>query len=265
MVVVRTVGIALVVAALGTIPAAGFSLGAHAAILKGALDDGNTLNAQALTWITGSLTGGGNLGADRHQLSPEKHFDSAKNPAEICQLWEKGLNDALKRAVELAAPVGMEKRELDDRQEALEAFGEATHALADFYSHTNWIELHELSHYQTPLAIPQAPILGQRCDSSAFSPRLHSGYFSPSHGFSGCPSAGPPAGFGSCHSQLAKDEGTSGHGKDKIGGGNVTYHEAAVAVSIRATRSAWKALHDRIVARYLTDATDGECVFTKLA
>lgn len=266
MIVVRAVGIALVIAVLGAIPVAGFSLGAHEAILKGALDDGNTLNAEALKWITGSFAmGGGNLGSDRHQLSPEKHFDSAKNPMEICQLWERGLNAALKRAVELAAPVGIEKRKLDDRQGALEAFGEATHSLADFYSHTNWIELHELSHYQTPLAVPQAPILDQRCAPSAFSPRLHSGYFSLSHGTSGCPSAGPPAGFGSCHSQLAKDEPTSGHGKDKIGGGNITYHEAAVAVSIRATRSAWRVLHDRIVARYLTDATDGECVFTKLA
>jgi hypothetical protein len=94
---------------------------------------------------------------------------------------------------------------------------------------------------------------------------LHSGYFSLSHGISGCPSAGPPTGFASCHSQLAKDERASGHGKDKIGGGNITYHEAAVAVATKATKSAWRMLHDRIVARYLTEDTDGECVFMKLA
>jgi len=136
--VIRAVGLALVVAALGAVPAAGFSLGAHAAILKGALEDGNTVSAEALKWITGSFAlGSGNLGSDRHQFSPEKHFDGAKNPADICQLWEKGFNAAMKRAVELAAPVGIEKRDLDDRKGALEAFGEATHALADFYAHTN--------------------------------------------------------------------------------------------------------------------------------
>jgi hypothetical protein len=45
----------------------------------------------------------------------------------------------------------------------------------------------------------------------------------------------------------------------------VTYHQAAKAIATRATRTAWQALHDRIVARYETDATDGECVFMKLA
>jgi len=264
MTVLRVLVIVVVVAVLGTIPAAGFSLDVHEAILKDALGDGNTMSAEALTWVTGSFFGGGNRGSDRHQMSPERHFDGARNPTEICDRWKKGLDTFLKKAVELAAPKGVEKRELEDRKEALEAFGEATHALADFYSHTNWVELHELSHNATPLAMPEAPIFDQRCDPGAFSSRLHSGYFSVSHGASGCPSAGPPAGYPSCHSQLAKDEGTSGHGKDKVSG-NVTYHEAAVALSIRSTRHAWKVLHDRIVAKYLTDATDGECVFTKLA
>jgi hypothetical protein len=264
MVVVRVFAIVMIVAVLAAMPAAGFSLDVHEAILKDALGDGNTMSAEALTWVTGSFFGGGNRGSDRHQMSPERHFDGAKNPAEICDRWKRGLDAFLKKTVELAAPKGAEKRELEDRKGALEAFGEATHALADFYSHTNWVELHELSHNATPLAMPQAPILAQSCDPAAFSSRLHSGYFSVSSGASGCPSGGPPAGYPSCHSQLAKDEATSGHGKDKISG-NVTYHEAAVALSIRATKSAWKALHDRVVAKYLTDTTDGECVFTKLA
>jgi hypothetical protein len=264
MISARVLAVVAIVAVLGTIPAAGFSLDVHEAILKDALGDGNTMSAEALNWVTGSFFGGGNRGSDRHQMSPERHFDGARNPTEICDRWKKGFDTFLKRAVELAAPKGAEKRELEDRKGALEAFGEATHALADFYSHTNWVELHELSHNRTPLAMPQAPILDQRCDPAAFSSRLHSGYFSVSHGASGCPSAGPPAGYPSCHSQLAKDEGASGHGGDKISG-NVSYHEAAVALSIRATKSAWRALHDRIVAKYLTDATDGECVFTKLA
>jgi hypothetical protein len=269
MAVARLVGIPLVIVALAAIPTppvAAFSLGVHEGILKDALGDGKTMSAEALKWVTGSFTSGvGNLGADRHQLSAELHFDNAKSPTEICKLWQRGPNALLDHAVELAAPEGPEKRLLKDRQKALEAFGEATHAIADFYSHTNWIELHEPSHSQAPLSIPQAPIHGQKCDPAAFPLRLQSGYFSLLHGLDGCPSSGPPARFAYCHSQINKDEPTKGHGKDRIGGGSITYHQVARALATEATRTAWQTLHDRITARYSSNATDAECLFMKLA
>ena len=102
MALLRPLAIILIVAVLAAMPAAGFSLDVHEAILKDALGDGNTLSAEALTWVTGSFFGGGNRGSDRHQMSPERHFDGARNPADICNRWEKGLNTFLKRAVELA-------------------------------------------------------------------------------------------------------------------------------------------------------------------
>jgi len=274
--------VAVLVASATAPPASGFSLKIHDEILEQALGDGNTMSEEALKWVKGSfLLGLGNAGSDRDQLSPERHFDGARSAADICELWRRKLNTALDLAVTLSAPEGAEKRQLKDRKKALEAYGEATHAIADFYSHTNWIELHGQAFKANPLAIPPAPLLSQKCDPASFPRDLQSGYFNLGSGLDGCPSGGPPQGYQYCHSQLAKDHPDKDHGRVIIAdstarcavltvsgsdGSACTYHRVARWLSTKATRSAWRALHDRILAKYTTDETiDPECLFMKLA
>jgi len=270
MTAARTLAVALLgvlVAAATAPPAAGFSLKIHDEILEQALGDGNTMSEEALKWVKGSfLLGLGNSGSDRDQNSPERHFDGARSPADICEMWRRKLNAALDLAVTLSAPDGAEKRQLKDRKKALEAYGEATHAIADFYSHTNWVELHRQASRADPLGMPEAPLLGQKCDPAALPQSLQSGYFNLRNGLDGCPSNGPPQGYQYCHSGIAKDSPDHGHGADEIHLDGTTYHKVARWLSVKATRSAWRALHDRILAKYTTDETiDPECVFMKLA
>jgi hypothetical protein len=261
--VMRIVAIAGAVGAAVIVPVSGFHLGPHEAIVRSALPAGKKMDADALRRVIDA-----NLSMDLHQADSERHFDNARDPADICDLWKRGLNNYLDRALTFAEPIGTEKRELADRDKALDEFGYATHAIGDFYSHTNWIELHPPSAggvlFGTP---PQAPILAQSCDAAAFPADLHSGYFdvgstSASNGL-GCNAAARSKGW-ECHSALNKDSKDEPRGSMPFGGGR-NYHEAAVAVAEAATAAAWRALGDRIEARYGTVATDGKCVFAKLA
>ncbi len=237
------------------------NLKVHEQIIREALDDGNTMSSQALGWIITA-----NKLCDLYQFTPERHFDNAANRAMICVHWKKGLNVFIARAIELSAPTGQAKRPLKNRKGALKAFGAATHALADFYAHTNWIELGVSQGNRETLA----PLLGETCNVSDFPVELESGYFSLWYGISGCPQiAGkpkPPRGYSYCHEQLAKDHPDKGHGADRIGVSGPTYHELAVLQATRATRELWEMLHDRIVLKYGVDtAIDAEAVFGELA
>lgn len=186
----------------------------------------------------------------------------------------------MENAVRLSGPKGKEKRELENRDGALRAFGQATHAIADFYSHTNRVEIHA----DAGVRPPHAPLFGpgptgpgQTCDPSNLPERLQSGYadltaFLTSGGASWCPSGTPPAGFTCCHEHLSKDEPDKGHGAERPGPpGNQTfitgetYHTLAVELAMQATAEAWESLRLRIVRRYDSDTVDGECVFKKLA
>lgn len=127
-------------------PAGGFELGVHEVIVRAALS--GQIDDQGLEWVIGDRMillghiiplGGGNLGSDQHQFAPERHFDMASSPADICTRRNEGLAVFMNLAVALTAP-DMDGR-LGNRKGALESFGEATHSLADFYAHTNWIEL----------------------------------------------------------------------------------------------------------------------------
>jgi hypothetical protein len=138
---------------------------------------------------------------------PEWHFDSAKDPTQICDRWRAGprqlLDDTARFAVEafrrdIKDPPG-EDRVSHWRQAALVNFGEYLHAIQDFYAHSNWIELAVVQ--GKPLGL--APIL-DGCDVSKLPPDLVSGYFDPTTppDFCGPPNAPrPPAGSGFryCH------------------------------------------------------------------
>lgn len=244
----------------GTRPASSFSLETHEGILREALTAGETMTPEALGWVIGRFLGGGNLSSDRYQLAAERHFDNAPTPARICELWDRGVNRFLTKAVELSAPVGPENRALRNRRGALEAFGEATHAIADFYSHTDWVEIHVAQGRTANL--PAAALSGRTCVASGFPAALQSGYFNVAHGLDGCPPK-PPEGFKYCHSVINKDKADSPHGRQTIAGTNITYYQAARALAVVSTREAWTALRERIAAKY--GAAAGECVFKKLA
>lgn len=211
-------------------------LAVHERIVREAL--GETLGPRALRLVIRA-----NKRSDLHQLAPEYHFDSAPDPRALCRLWQRGLHAWLTRAVARAVPPGRDARPLD-RRRALADFGRATHALADFYAHTNWIEL-ALARGESPAP---APLLADSCDSAQLPAGLQSGYFHLRHGLTGCPRGGPPAGFAFCHAQLNKDSPLRGHGAERPRPAGPTYHDIAVQLAIASTRSAWDAVRAGIRA-----------------
>jgi hypothetical protein len=225
----------------------------HERILREAL--GGVLGAPSLQAVIRA-----NRRSDLHQLAPHYHFDSAPDPRALCLLWQRGLHTWLSHAVELSAPHDAATLRLVDRSGALAAFGRVTHALADFYSHTNWIEL-AVAHGEPPQS---APLLGDECDPALLPAGLQSGYFSLRYGLSGCPRGGPPPGFAYCHAQLNKDAPTRGHGAERHAPGGSTYHEMAVRLAIDSTRAAWDALCYRIEAAH-GDATLAARIIARLA
>jgi hypothetical protein len=235
------------------------NLKAHEKILRDALGDGNTMSSQALGWVIVA-----NKLCDLHQLAPERHFDNAPNREAICNRWKCGLKAFIDQTIGLSAQTDNEKRTPKDRKGALKAFGAATHALADFYSHTNWVELGvDRGDWET-----LAPLLNDRCNVSDFPIQLESGYFNIWYGLSGCPKFGrklkPPKEYSYCHGQLAKDHPDKGHGADRVAVDGPTYHELAVLQATCATRQLWEILHKRIVITYGAD-TKAEAVFVELA
>ncbi len=157
------------------------NLKVHEKILRDALEDGNTMSSQALRWVIAA-----NKWSDLHQLVPERHFDNAPTREILCDRWKNGLKAYSDRAVELSAPVRSRGQGLKDRKGALQAFGEASHALADFYAHTNWVELGVARGDSETLA----PLFHDDFRVSDFPVELESGYFSLRYGISGCPKSG---------------------------------------------------------------------------
>src|SRR5215472_4087250 len=154
------------------------NLKVHEQILRDALGDRKMMSARALDWVITA-----NKLCDLYQFAPERHFDNAPNREMICERWKKGLKVFIDRAVEQSIPTNKEKHTPKNRKGALNAFGAATHALADFYAHTNWVELGIDRGDRETLA----PLLGDTCNVNDFPIALESGYFSLWHGISGCP------------------------------------------------------------------------------
>jgi Heterokaryon incompatibility protein Het-C len=230
------------------------NLKVHEKILRDALGDGNIMSSQALGWVITA-----NKLCDLHQFAPERHFDNAPNREILCEHWKNGLKMYMDQAVDFSAPVHSSRLMPKDRKRAFQAFGAATHALADFYAHTNWVELGVAQgDYET-----LAPLFGDVCHVNDFPVGLQSGYFSLWYGIRGCPKAGPPIGYQYCHEQIAKDHPDKGHGADYIHTAGPTYHELAVLLASRATLQLWQTLHHRIVASCNT-VTDAEAVFLEL-
>jgi hypothetical protein len=224
-------------------------LAVHERIVREAL--GDALGPRSLRLVMRA-----NRRSDLHQLAPEYHFDSAPDARTLCDLWQRGLHTWLMRTTILSGlsmAAGSPSARLAGYHDALANFGRATHALADFYSHTNWIEL-ATSKGETPVP---APLLGDTCDPQALPSGLQSGYFSLRHGLNGCPRGGPPPGFAYCHSGLNKDAPNRGHGAERPTPGGPTYHEIAVQLAVASTRAAWEPLAEAI------RETGGDARFTE--
>ncbi|HEX9035967.1 MAG TPA: HET-C-related protein [Ktedonobacterales bacterium] len=204
----------------------------HIAIVRAAL--GETLAPEALAVVARA-----NARCDIYQWQAERHFDSARDTAELGALWSRGLRRYLTLAVERAAPAGAAGDTPRDQHGALRALGMASHALADFYAHTNWVEIYGAD-------APPAPLLGARWPAEALPAGLASGYFSLRYGIRGCPLRDgvcvPPESYRYCHETLNKDAPTRGHGADPMTPGGPTYHAVAVRLAKDATRALWAAL-----------------------
>lgn len=219
----------------------------HQEITRAALDDGNTMGDDALKRVIDAV-----VASDFHQLAPERHIDNAAAPDVVCIRWSEGIDLWFNGAVAFSRPKDDDKRALQDRMAALERFGWVAHAIQDFYSHSNYVELSQVG----PVP-PVDQILLGRC--GPLPPALQTGYFDVRYGLDGCPPLfggppRPPAPYSYCHSQLNKDNPR-----------RPNYAEAR-SYAVAATKAAWEELHRRITTKYGDDkATDAECLFVKLA
>lgn len=249
----------------------------HRAIVTTALQ--GQMDAQALTWV---ITASEVQDKPAGQLHNENHFDNARNATAICRLWNQGVKVWSGEVVQNSAPRGTDKRDLNDRKAALEAFGRVAHAVEDFYAHSNMVEISVERAFQPDPKL----LIGDSCDPSAFPPGIQTGFFDSGtwlrqrlrhptdpNAATGCPDTGPPAGFEFCHygprgvdtDGLNKDSAQSPEGT-RIDSQGQSYFALAQQLAIDATRAAWDAVHTRIVRKYEADkSTDAECLFTKLA
>lgn len=265
---------------------------------------GGRFSDEAQTWVKDGL--------ERNDAFPEGHkhsewhFDSAKDSAAICALWmahepgkkigpNKLLFDATAYAVEAFRRDQIDPPGVDRvggfRREALILYGQYLHAIQDFYTHSNWIELHVAAGTQPGLAPIQAG-----CDAAELArlqPKLQSGYFdvtSAPADFCGGSyivtprlrnllglGLRPPAGYDYCHGppdpawyvslagsveyppelRLAKDVPNYYHGQETFqlpGGSVTTYHQEAVRLATLATTETLQVLHDRVVNEFKKQA-----------
>jgi hypothetical protein len=246
----------------------------HIAIFDEALGDKFSPEAQA--WVKLGLEY-----SDRPlgHFYPQLHFDSAQDRWQVCQRLKEGPRFLLSRSAE-AALQAPNNPSPGFRTTALTLYGQYIHAIMDFYSHANWIELH-VAKGEKPETLPILTQQGE-CNPLKLPEKLTTGYFSPWYGFDGCPDAGPPGGFEYCHGptadptqQLAKDVPDGYHGADLLPGGSAicpenpctrSYHDEAKRLATDATRESWPAFKATIEAA-MQDAfpdRDAACLFTWL-
>jgi len=210
---------------------------AHENVVRSALGDGR-MNPKALDWIVRA-----NLNSDFIQWRPEKHFDNASCPEVLADRWKQGLHAYFEQAIAVASPGKT------NRRRSLSSFGRASHALADFYAHTDWVEIH----VNLGEADRLAPFTGSVFSIHLLPPQLSSGFFSLRFGLDGCPCKDgvyiPPPPHIHCHAAIAKDDPDKGHGAELSPEGR-TYFEIAQSLAIRATLALWEEFQTRLTQTY---------------
>ena len=227
----------------------------HERITRDGLPPGEVDDAAYLQIFVGPPPGAGVAGSETFQLPDFRHFDNAKNPADICARAQDAWNFFIPLILGGALPIGTE---LVDGPQARAAFGGLLHAVQDFYAHSNWVE--------DNIAVGQldrlAPPLMPKCDPATFPPGLHTGYFSMDYSsqfpLDGCPPGGPPPGFAECHSTLNKDAWDTPRGIMPVPGANMNNFDLASRLATRATVDLYWQVRGMVADRY------GECAAVNL-
>jgi hypothetical protein len=240
----------VVVGWLVTLPAFALKLGPHEQILRSTVRP--RVGVMPFDQILGTFPSGlGNLGSDRHQFDDFRHFDSAPSRQTVCDranaAWSKFSGEIRGLVQPQNAP---EYDQIGGLADARSSFGALTHALQDFYAHSNWIELHLAAGQPPPIATALFP----NCVPTALPAGLETGYFDLSHGLSGCPYSPlndawiPPAGFSFCHETLNKDSDQTRHGRELVPGTNTTYHAIAVQLATDHTLALYNLVLSQLAA-----------------
>jgi hypothetical protein len=236
---------------LTALPAAALKLGPHQQILQNTVYP--RVGAAPFDQILGTLLSGqGNLGSDRHQFDDFRHFDSAPSRQAVCDRANAAWNKFYGEIRGIVQPQnGPEYDQVGGVAEARSAFGALTHAIQDFYAHSNWVELHVAAGQPPPIATALFP----NCVPTALPAGLETGYFDLAYGLGGCPNSPlndawiPPAGFSFCHETLNKDSDQTRHGRELIPGTSQTYHAAAVQLATDHTT----ALYNLVISQLAVD------------
>jgi len=185
-------------------------------------------------------------------MTAYRHFDNAPDPSAVCDranaAWNRFYAE-IRDSVQPQNPPNYDK--IGGISDARYSFGALTHALQDFYAHSNWVELYLTAGQSPPLATALFP----SCGPATLPAGLETGYFDLIFGLGGCPNSAtydqwfPPPGFGYCHETLNKDSNQTRHGREVITGTNQSYHELAAQLATTHT----SALYDMVVNRLKAD------------
>ena len=262
MAVIASVGAIVALFTLPTPPAQAFDSPTHDRIVHDALaPDGVDPLAMAQI-LNGPPPGGGAVGSDAWPSDTFRHLDNAASPADICARAQEAWNVFSPSLFNGAQPAGPGYTVLANGPAARSAFGGLAHAVEDFYSHSNWVELNiEAGQPDTP-----GPQLFPTCDPASMPAGLHTGYFSLLYGPGGCPFGGPPPGYQECHSTLNKDSAYSARGKTPVPGTGMTEYDLAVQLATQATARLYEQIRGMVVdsVNAAHPDADGECVAHKL-
>jgi hypothetical protein len=253
---------------LTALPAAAFKLGPHQQILQATVAP--RVGVPPFNQIVGDLLSGrGNLGSDQHQFDEYRHFDSAPSRDAVCAranaAWGRFYAEIRDSVQPLNAP---QYDQIGGVADARSSFGALTHALQDFYAHSNWVELHVAAGQVPPIAAALFP----NCIPTALPAGLETGYFDLAYGLGGCPNSPlndawfPPAGYRFCHETLNKDSDQTRHGGDLVPGTSQTYHALAAQLAAAHTTALYTLVTNQLTsdlsARFPQLRTD--CLVTRV-
>lgn len=258
MVVTTVTAVIAALAGLAAPKAQAFYIQNHEMITRNALPPDQVDQAALVQILVGPPPGAGAVGSDAFVNDDFRHIDNAKNPADICARTTEAWNTFYPVIVGGAQATGPGGAELVNGFAARAAFGGLAHALQDFFSHSNWVELNVAAGDLQRMP----PTLMPTCDPAAFPPELHTGYFSmeysPEFQLDGCPPGGPPPGFPECHNALNKDGPDTPRGMVMVPGTNMNNFDLAAQLATRATTDLFWQVRGLIVNNA------GECVAANL-
>jgi hypothetical protein len=250
--VLPVITVAAVVAACFGLPAPSaqaFLPQNHELITRNGLPPAEVDQTAYVQIFVGPPLGAGVAGSEAFQLPEFRHFDNAKDPADVCARAQDAWNFFIPMILGGAQPVGPGGTELADGPAARGPIGGLVHSVQDFYSHSNWVELNiAAGQPERP-----APKLYPTCDPAALPVGLYSGYFDLAFLPEGCPPGGPPPGFAECHETLNKDDATTPSGSVRVPGTNMNQFDLAILLAARATTEVYQQVRSLVASNY------GEC------